>query len=173
MIAGKGHEDYQLVLPVRACRSVTRRTRVPRWRGGRQRDAHDDAVRIADAAGRAIAWCRPGVHRRVHRQSQRAQAICSSRCAANSLTATTISSRWSPQARRRRSYRPRVPARCRSLQVADTLQALGRLGAFNRQLYSGPLVAITGSSGKTTVKNMVHAKKVARRNAGDRRQFQQ
>lgn len=43
------------------------------------------------------------------------------------------------------------------LQVADTLQALGRLGAFNRQLYSGPLVAITGSSGKTTVKNMVHA----------------
>jgi UDP-N-acetylmuramoyl-tripeptide--D-alanyl-D-alanine ligase len=43
------------------------------------------------------------------------------------------------------------------LRVADTQQALGRLGAYNRQLYSGPLVAITGSSGKTTVKNMVHA----------------
>jgi len=43
------------------------------------------------------------------------------------------------------------------LQVADTQQALGRLGAYNRQFYSGPLVAITGSSGKTTVKNMVHA----------------
>ncbi len=43
------------------------------------------------------------------------------------------------------------------LQVADTLHALGQLGAYNRQLYSGPLVAITGSSGKTTVKNMVHA----------------
>lgn len=43
------------------------------------------------------------------------------------------------------------------LQVDDTVQALGRLGAFNRQLFSGPLVAITGSSGKTTVKNMVHA----------------
>jgi UDP-N-acetylmuramoyl-tripeptide--D-alanyl-D-alanine ligase len=43
------------------------------------------------------------------------------------------------------------------LQVADTLQGLGRLGAYNRQLYRGPLVAITGSSGKTTVKNMVQA----------------
>ncbi|CAA0109985.1 UDP-N-acetylmuramoyl-tripeptide--D-alanyl-D-alanine ligase [Halioglobus japonicus] len=43
------------------------------------------------------------------------------------------------------------------LQVADTQRALGRLGALNRQQFSGPLVAITGSSGKTTVKNMVHA----------------
>lgn len=43
------------------------------------------------------------------------------------------------------------------LCVADTQTALGRLGGYNRQLYSGPLVAITGSSGKTTVKNMVHA----------------
>jgi UDP-N-acetylmuramoyl-tripeptide--D-alanyl-D-alanine ligase len=43
------------------------------------------------------------------------------------------------------------------LQVADTQVALGRLGACNRALYHGPLVAITGSSGKTTVKNMVRA----------------
>lgn len=43
------------------------------------------------------------------------------------------------------------------LQVADTQAALGRLGAFNRQLFDGTLVAITGSSGKTTVKNMVRA----------------
>ena len=43
------------------------------------------------------------------------------------------------------------------LQVADTQAALGRLGAYNRQLFTGPLVAITGSSGKTTVKNMVRA----------------
>ncbi|MCB1690243.1 MAG: UDP-N-acetylmuramoyl-tripeptide--D-alanyl-D-alanine ligase [Halioglobus sp.] len=43
------------------------------------------------------------------------------------------------------------------LQVDDTQRALGRLGAFNRHLFGGPLVAITGSSGKTTVKNMVHA----------------
>ncbi|HEY6131130.1 MAG TPA: UDP-N-acetylmuramoyl-tripeptide--D-alanyl-D-alanine ligase [Halioglobus sp.] len=43
------------------------------------------------------------------------------------------------------------------LQVTDTQRALGLLGAFNRQQYRGPLVAITGSSGKTTVKNMVQA----------------
>ena len=43
------------------------------------------------------------------------------------------------------------------LQVADTQRALGLLGGYNRQLYQGPLVAITGSSGKTTVKNMVQA----------------
>jgi UDP-N-acetylmuramoyl-tripeptide--D-alanyl-D-alanine ligase len=43
------------------------------------------------------------------------------------------------------------------LLVDDTQRALGLMGAYNRQLYSGPLVAITGSSGKTTVKNMVHA----------------
>ncbi len=43
------------------------------------------------------------------------------------------------------------------LQVADTQRALGRLGAYNRDSYRGPLVAITGSSGKTTVKNMVAA----------------
>ncbi|MEH6590086.1 MAG: UDP-N-acetylmuramoyl-tripeptide--D-alanyl-D-alanine ligase [Halioglobus sp.] len=42
------------------------------------------------------------------------------------------------------------------LKVADTEQALGRLGAYNRSQFSAPLVAITGSSGKTTVKNMVH-----------------
>lgn len=43
------------------------------------------------------------------------------------------------------------------LAVADTQKALGLLGAYNRELYRGPLVAITGSSGKTTVKNMVQA----------------
>ncbi|GAB3369042.1 UDP-N-acetylmuramoyl-tripeptide--D-alanyl-D-alanine ligase [Azotobacter armeniacus] len=41
------------------------------------------------------------------------------------------------------------------LQVADTRLALGLLGGFNRQAYSGPLAAVTGSSGKTTVKEML------------------
>ncbi|MEZ5573665.1 MAG: UDP-N-acetylmuramoyl-tripeptide--D-alanyl-D-alanine ligase [Halioglobus sp.] len=50
-----------------------------------------------------------------------------------------------------------VTAAISQLQVADTQRALGLLGAYNRQLYTGPLVAITGSSGKTSVKNMVHA----------------
>ncbi len=43
------------------------------------------------------------------------------------------------------------------LQVTDTRRALGLLGGYNRQLFAGPLVAITGSSGKTTAKNLVHS----------------
>lgn len=43
------------------------------------------------------------------------------------------------------------------LKVADTAIALGCLGAYNRSLYESPVIAITGSSGKTTAKNMVHA----------------
>jgi len=43
------------------------------------------------------------------------------------------------------------------LRVDDTQRALGHLGACNRTLFQGTLVAITGSSGKTTVKNLVSA----------------
>ncbi|MCB1843887.1 MAG: UDP-N-acetylmuramoyl-tripeptide--D-alanyl-D-alanine ligase [Halioglobus sp.] len=43
------------------------------------------------------------------------------------------------------------------LVVADTRRALGLLGAFNRSLFRGPLVGITGSSGKTTAKNMIRS----------------
>ena len=42
-----------------------------------------------------------------------------------------------------------------ALLVGDTRLALGQLGALNRQAFGGPLVAITGSSGKTTVKEML------------------
>lgn len=41
------------------------------------------------------------------------------------------------------------------LQVANTLQALGELAGYNRSLFSGPLVAITGSAGKTSVKQLM------------------
>jgi UDP-N-acetylmuramoyl-tripeptide--D-alanyl-D-alanine ligase len=44
-----------------------------------------------------------------------------------------------------------------SLQVEDTLRALGQLGRINRLQFDGPLLAITGSSGKTTVKNLLSA----------------
>lgn len=44
-----------------------------------------------------------------------------------------------------------------TLQVEDTQRALGKLGAYNRGLFEGTLVAITGSNGKTTAKNMINA----------------
>ena len=41
------------------------------------------------------------------------------------------------------------------LVVADTRIALGQLGALNRQQFSGQIVAVTGSAGKTSVKEML------------------
>ncbi|MBH3435057.1 UDP-N-acetylmuramoyl-tripeptide--D-alanyl-D-alanine ligase [Pseudomonas citronellolis] len=41
------------------------------------------------------------------------------------------------------------------LLVADTREALGRLGALNRAGFTGKVAAVTGSSGKTTVKEML------------------
>lgn len=41
------------------------------------------------------------------------------------------------------------------LVVADTQEALGQIAAVNREAFVGPLAAITGSSGKTTVKTML------------------
>jgi len=51
--------------------------------------------------------------------------------------------------------RPVTTVTLPQLQVADTRLALGQLGALNRDAYQGPVVAITGSSGKTTVKEML------------------
>lgn len=38
--------------------------------------------------------------------------------------------------------------------VADTLLALGQAGLWNRKKFTGPVLAITGSAGKTSVKSM-------------------
>ncbi|MBN2490347.1 MAG: UDP-N-acetylmuramoyl-tripeptide--D-alanyl-D-alanine ligase [Planctomycetes bacterium] len=53
-----------------------------------------------------------------------------------------------------------VPAgldRARVVRVDDPLQALGRLGGFLRSRWSGCLVAVTGSFGKTTTKEIIGA----------------
>ncbi len=48
--------------------------------------------------------------------------------------------------------------------VADTTQALGQLAHFHRQRFSIPIIAITGSNGKTTTKEMIAAVLSARYN---------
>ena len=42
------------------------------------------------------------------------------------------------------------------LQVADTLKALGQLASWNCQQFNIPFIALTGSCGKTTVKETIH-----------------
>lgn len=42
-------------------------------------------------------------------------------------------------------------------RVPDTLVALGQLARFRRRAFTGPVVGLTGSSGKTTVKEMIRA----------------
>ncbi len=43
------------------------------------------------------------------------------------------------------------------LQVPDTLQALGALARFHRRRFQIPIVAVTGSYGKTTTRALIHA----------------
>ncbi len=42
-------------------------------------------------------------------------------------------------------------------EVGDTTRALGRLAAGHRRRFDGPVVAVTGSNGKTTTKELIHA----------------
>jgi UDP-N-acetylmuramoyl-tripeptide--D-alanyl-D-alanine ligase len=50
-----------------------------------------------------------------------------------------------------------LPANVAVLAAADTTRALGALAAGHRSLHRGPVVAITGSNGKTTTKEMCAA----------------
>jgi UDP-N-acetylmuramoyl-tripeptide--D-alanyl-D-alanine ligase len=51
----------------------------------------------------------------------------------------------------------RLPIECAQIVVKDTRLALGDLARWQRLQFRGPVAAITGSNGKTTVKEMVSA----------------
>ena len=48
-------------------------------------------------------------------------------------------------------------SRCPMIFVADTFKALGDLAAYWRNRFSIPIIAVTGSNGKTTTKDMIAA----------------
>lgn len=50
-----------------------------------------------------------------------------------------------------------MPAGASCITVADTLRGLGDLAAFHRGRFALPMVAVTGSNGKTTTKEMIAA----------------
>ena len=96
-----------------------------------------------------------------------ARAICSSRCAASASTATTSSSAAAARAPRRRWSTARYAGEypLPALVVDDTQRSLGDLARYWRARFSPALVAITGSNGKTTVKEMLAA--ILRAHAGE------
>ena len=47
-----------------------------------------------------------------------------------------------------------VESQLPQLRVADTREALGQIAAMNREVFAGKIFAVTGSTGKTTVKEM-------------------
>lgn len=49
------------------------------------------------------------------------------------------------------------PSSLAQLKVTSTQEALTQLAAYNRQLFTQPVIAITGNSGKTTVKEILAA----------------
>jgi len=51
--------------------------------------------------------------------------------------------------------RPIPKAKAPVIRVPDTLQALQRLAAARRAAFAGPVIAVTGSSGKTTTRQMI------------------
>ena len=51
-------------------------------------------------------------------------------------------------------YLPNVPVN-RQIVVQDTLKAFAQLGAYNRSLFKGKVIGLTGSAGKTTTKEEI------------------
>ena len=47
-----------------------------------------------------------------------------------------------------------VDTKAPCIRVEDSVRALGRFAAYERQVFSGPVIAITGSNGKTTTKEL-------------------
>ncbi len=48
-----------------------------------------------------------------------------------------------------------IPARCACLEVNNSIKALGKIAVFHRLKFKIPIIAVTGSNGKTTTKDMV------------------
>ena len=169
VIAGKGHETYQVAArahgAVRRPPGGARRARPPR-RGGRE-----EVSAVTTAAGLSLERVLEATAGRLLSRRRRAGSCCSrsrstrarssrarssSRSAGPASTATTS---W-PQ-RRRGAPWPRsssassqAPPGLPLVRVADTTRALADLARHVRRATSVPVVAVTGSVGKTTTKDM-------------------
>ena len=138
LLAGKGHEDYQEIAGVQACRSPTRRMPQPRCAADGQARRHGAPHDVT--LQQARAWL-PGAHagRRRPRTPSRActptparcsRATCSSRCSgerfdANDFLAEAPGAAAPPPRWRSRG---RMPAGLPGIEVDDTQAGAGPAG---------------------------------------------
>ena len=133
-------------LPEGGGRSPCRHDRraMDRARPGRGDRRHDDcAVRCHGCVDRHPHPGRP--------------ATCSSRCWARMATGTRFVADALAKGAAGAMVHQDVPGAADLLRVDDTLAALTRLGGYARARFAGRVVAVTGSVGKTTTKEMLRA----------------
>jgi len=155
VIAGKGHEDYQIVGTTKhhfddreqAARAVALRehrtlAEVARDAGGAMADAAADAALLHRVVIDSRIAAPGDLYVAIRGETHDGHAFCDAAVAAGASAvlvdhAITVA----------------APART----VADTRLALGALAAAHRRRWTGALVAITGSAGKTTTKELTRA----------------
>jgi murE/murF fusion protein len=163
LLAGKGHEDHQEVAGVRRPFSdLARRGRAGRTGSRHERLRCPTMLTLAQAQALLPGSVLHGApDRRLHActptRARCVPATCLWRCAASVSTATTSWPRHAPPAPWRRWPNAAWARDLPGLQVPDTLAALQTLAAAWRARHTLPLIAVTGSNGKTTVTQMVAA----------------
>jgi murE/murF fusion protein len=157
VIAGKGHEDYQIIGTTKHHfddREEAAAAAAARWRrsipelaadaGGFARDDSDGVATRVVIDSRIVApgdlfVAIVGEHHDGHKfvaQAIRAGAVGA---VVNGSTALTL------------------PGAASAIFVEDTRIALGAIAREHRRRWSGKLVAVTGSAGKTTTKDLIRA----------------
>ena len=117
--------------------------------------AHETRPRqLARADRRRLAGRRRALRRRLDRHARDAARRAVRRARAASASTATISSPRPRRAARRRPRQPAVDAPLPQVVVADTLAGLSAFAQCLARSSRGIVVGITGSNGKTTVKEM-------------------
>lgn len=155
VIAGKGHEDYQIVgttkhhFDDREQAAAACELRETRTLAGLARDAGGELVDHAAAethVGRIVIDSRkalPGaLYVAIRGAAHDGHAFCAAAVETGAVAVMV-----------ERKVDVRVP----QIVVADTRVAIGKLARAHRRAWTGKIVAITGSAGKTTTKELTRA----------------